>query len=483
MTKLILIPLLFLILTTLSPAIVRASPMPLTIQDVIEMALSKGLYHKDVTLTFQKAELSLLQVNANFDTQMYLKGQKEDSRIEAIGGLNNDRDLNNSLGFGLSRRFSTGSQLGIDYSYLHRESDLGAFMRQTAAIPIQYYHLTSLTFKQDLLNNIFGYRDRRSFDAAEKQYQRSDLERDEASEDIVLQAIKIYLDAYAAQENLKQSLAARDKYILLVKSVKQKSSMGFDDKSELTKTKAELQTQERNVKSASLQYLNLIERLYTVINATAPEEVTIALPEIIPSPMAVSQSPTIEDLRKSKSMVLQIEAAQAEKEAAANNRMANLLLTSQATYSGLDKSDSVALSEMNHREHPKYSVGLELIMRWGGSAQKAESLSKKVAFEEALNNQAKLRNDLVEALDRTQRNLQSKYIIAVNAQETVRLWEEAVKNQEKNHRFGRITTAELIIDYGTYFRAKSSLSAALADYQLSIYEYQATRDELVKSKN
>lgn len=473
----------FIILFLFLPLLSIASPSKLTIQDVIELALSKGLYHNDVDLAFQKAELSLLQVDANFDTQMYLKGQKEDSHLEALGGLNNDRDISDTLGFGLSRRFSTGSQLGIDYSYLHRESELGAFMKQTSAYPIQYYHLTTLTFKQDLLNNFLGYRDRRLFLAADKQFQRSSLERDEASEDIVLQAIKIYLDAYAAQETLKQNLAARDKYVLLVKAVQQKSAMGFDDKSELTKTRAELQNQERNVKSASLTYLTLVEKLYTVLNATPPEEVNIALPEIIPSPTAVSQSPTIENLRKFKSINLQIDAAQAEKEAAANNRLASLNLTSQAIYSGLDKSDSVALSELNHREHPKYNVGLELIMRWGGSAQKAESLAKKVAFDEAVNNQSKLRNDLVETLDRTQRNLQSKYIIAVNAQETVRLWEEAVRNQEKNHRFGRITTAELIIDYGTYFRAKAALSTALSDYQLSIYEYQAARDELVKSKN
>lgn len=461
----------------------RAATTQLKIQDVIEMVLTKGLHHKDIDYAFQKSELSLLLSEANFDTQMYLKGQQEDSRAETPGVPANDRDQTKTLGFGLNRRFSTGSTLGVDYSFMNRESELSSFMRQTAVSPIQYYHLTTVSFKQDLLNNIFGYRDRRQFLAADLQFKRAQFERDEASEELILQSIKLYLETYAAQENLKQSLAARDKYQVLMKTVQQKNRMGFDDRSELTKTKAELQNQERNVKSASLNYLTLIEKLYTLLNTTPPQEVVLAVPEVIPSPTSVSQSPSIETLRKSKSTQLLVEAAQAEKEAAANNRLANLNLTSQAAFSGVDESDSSALSEMNHRVNPKYSVGLELAMRWGGSAQRAESLAKKVAYEEALNGQAKLRNDLLEVLDRTQRNLHSKYIIAVNAQETVRLWEDAMKSQERNHRFGRITASELIIDYGTYFRAKTSLSSALADYQLAIYEYQAARDELVKSKN
>lgn len=458
-----------------------AASVQLRIQDVIEMTLTKGLYFKDLNFSYQKSELGLLLANANFDTQMSLRGQKEDSQAEAPGAFVNDRDLTNTMGVGLSRKFMTGSTLGLDYSYYHRESELNPFFQQKLS-PIQYYHLTTLTFKQDLLNNFFGYRDRRQYLAADLQFQKARFDRDEATEDLILQAIRVYLDAYAAQENLKQSMAARDKYQVLLKSVQQKASMGFDDRSELTKTKAELQTQERNVKSASLLYLNLIEKLYTLLNATPPEEVTIALSETIPSPTNVSPSPGIENLRKSKSTELLINATQAEKEAANNNRWAMLNLNSQAAFSGVSDNDSSALSEMNRRENPKYTVGLEFTMRWGGNAQKAEGLSKKVAYDEALNNREKIRNDLLETLDRTQRNLQSKYIIAVNAQETVRIWEDAIKSQERNQRFGRITTAELIIDYGSYFRAKSANSAAIADYQLALYEYQAARDELIKTK-
>jgi outer membrane protein TolC len=461
----------------------QAAPTPLKIQDIITLVQSKGLHSKDIQLGYQKSEAGLLLSEANFDTQLYVKAQNEDSKAEAPGAFSNDRDQTNTLAFGLSRKFTTGSTLGLDYAYLHRDSELGAFMRSTNASPIQYYHLTTLSFKQDLLNNAFGIKDRNQSRAAQLQYQRALFERDEATEELILQTIKLYLDAYFAQENLKQSLAARDKYLVLFKNVQQKNRMGFDDRSELIKTKAELQNQERNVKSATLLHATLVQKLYSMLNTPPPAEVVIDIPDVLPSPEGGGSSFEPDGLRRSKSTNLLVQATEAERDAATNNQWSNLNFYTQAAFSGLDSANAPAQSEMTSRENPKYTVGLEFVMRWGSSAQKAEGIAKKVAHEEALNQQLKVRNDLQETLERTQRNLQAKYVIAVNAQEAVKIWEDAMKSQERNHRFGRITAAELMMDYGSYFRAKSALSGATADYQLALYEHQAARDELIKSQN
>ncbi len=471
---------LFLVIS-ISTLAVHAAPTMLKIQDVIELVQTQGLQQKDINLGYQKSEISGLLVESNFDTQMYLKAQNDDSKLEAPGLSFATRDQSQTIALGLSRKFTTGSTLGLDYSYVHKDMTLSPAMQSFPIQPIQYYHLTTLTFKQDLLNNSFGYKDRRQTLTASLQRERAKVEKDEASEELVLQTIKLYLDTYFAQENLKQSQAARDKYLLLLKSVQQKSRMGFDDRSELIKTKAELQNQERNLKSASLLYSSLVDKLYTLMNTPRPTEVTIDVNEVIPAPPSVETNAKLEELRKTQSSEILVKATEADKEASSNNEMASLNFFSQAVYSGLDKENSTAVSELKDREHPKYTFGLEFVMRWGASGQKAENLAKTVAYEEALNNQRKVQNDLTETLDRTQRNLQSKYNIAVNAQDTVKVWEEAMKSQERNHRFGRITTAELIMDYGSYFRAKSALSGAIAEYQLALFEFQAARDQLIKS--
>lgn len=470
----------FFILLVSPPS--SGAPAVLKIQDVIDMTLKQSLSYNDINLGYQKSELSRYLVEANFDTSLIAKIQNEDSKAEMLGAIANDRDRTNSWLLGVSRKFTTGSTLGLDYSYVHRDSDLSPYAISLNASPVQYYHLTTLNFKQDLLSNAFGYRDRRSVLSAELQFQRAKLERDESIEELLLQTIKIYLDTYFAQENLKQSLAARDKYILLHKSIQQKNKMGFDDRSELTKTKAELQNQERNVKSASLAYQNLVQKLFSLLNAKLPEEVVIEVPETIPDPTPATTTAAVESLRRTQSTDLLVQATEAEHEAADNNQRVALNFFAQAAYSGLDSANSTAASEMNGLDNPKYILGLELSMKWGGSSQKAEKLSKMVAHEEALNAQKKTRNDLSETLDRTERNLKSRYIIMTNAQDTVKIWEEAMKSQERNHRFGRITTTELILDYASYFRAKSSLSGAIADYQMSLYEHQAARDALITPK-
>lgn len=479
----------FAFLLTLSGAIfwplpkANGAPTSLTVQDVITMTLQQSLSHKDINLGYQKSEIARLLAASNFETSLVAKVQTEDSKAETVGVMANERDQTQSWILGVNRKFSTGSTLGLDYSFLHRESDLSTFAINNNVNPTQYYHLTTLNFKQELLNNGFGYRDRRLLLSADLQFQRSKLERDETIEELVLQSIRLYLDTYFAQENLKQSLAAKEKYLLLLKSIQQKNKMGFDDRSELIKTKAEVQNQERNVKSATLTYQNLVQKLYTLLNTPLPEEVIIAVPESSSSLAPSKAASSIENLRKSKSSQLLIQATEAESEASQNSEWVGLNFFAQAAYSGLDSSRSPAFSEMKDRENPKYTLGLEFFMAWGASAQKAEKLSKYIAHEEALNTQKKIKNDLMETIDRTERNLKSRFDVMTQAQETVKIWEDAMKSQERNHRYGHITTAELIMDYTSYFRAKASLSGAIADYQMSLYEYQAARDELITSKD
>ena len=134
---------------------VSAAPTSLKIQDVADMALNKGLYQKDIELNYQKSEISLLLSEANFDTQFGIKGQKEDSRVVAPGALVNPRDQTQSIGLGLSRKFTTGSMLGIDYSYAHRESDLSNFMKSAGISPIQYFHLGQ--YKDQITNGLQKY--------------------------------------------------------------------------------------------------------------------------------------------------------------------------------------------------------------------------------------------------------------------------------------------------------------------------------------
>ncbi len=461
----------------------KAGPaVSLKIQDVIQQVLDQGLYKKDIDINYQRSEIPWLLTESSFDTQMIAKVQNEDSRAESLTTIPNDRDQTQSWIFGVSRRFSTGTTLSYDYSFIHRDSDLSAFARSNNVSPEIFYHQSAFTIKQDLFNNAFGYRDRRLLLSADLQTERAKLERDEATEELLLQTIKVFLDAFTAQENLKQSLAARDKYQLLLKSIQQKHRMGFDDKSELTKTKAEIQNQEKNVLTARMFFDTLITKLYTFLNSNPPPEVQIDVPETISPPdkndPKFQKNTDTDHFRKTQSSDVLVRAAEADNEAAQNNKWAQLNVFGQASYNGLDPANDTALTEMNHQDHPKYTVGLEFQMKWGGSSQKAEKLSKMLAHEEALNNQRKTKNDLLETLGRTQTNLKTKFDIVSRAEESVKLWEDTIKSQESNHRYGRITTTELILDYTNYFRTKASLSSARADYQMALYEYQAARDQL-----
>lgn len=472
---------LFLILPLQS----NAKPVQLTAGEVVQSVLSKSLNQKDIELSYQKNEALVLSSDIAYDSILSAKWNHEDSKAELLGGTGNLRDQTDSFSVGVSKKWKTGSYLGLDYSKISRDSKLNPLSPfYLFSFPTQSQNLVTLTFKQELWNNSFGYQDQLKKDVVALSTERANLERDEATEDLLLSAIKLFWDTYSAQENWKQSLLAKEKYQQLYKNIEQKHTMGFDDRSELLKTKAELQNQEKNINSTHLMFVSLVEKLYSLSNSLPPADVELVSEDISsPPPVTKNESVHFENLRKIKSIEKTVSMSESELEIAKNNGKPSLNFLMQNSYSGLDASQSASIKEMSEMSKPKYLVGLEFSMHFDNSQAKSDQIVKRIQHDEALNQKEKLKVQLQEALVQTERNVQEKYVIYVNAKDTLKVWDTIIKNQEKNHRLGRLTTSELLMDYGSYFRSKAALSIAIAEYKVTMYDHKAVRDELQKSKN
>jgi outer membrane protein TolC len=462
----------------------NAKTVQLSVDDVVNSVLNKSLVHKEIDINFQKSAIAIYSADIPYDVMLNGKWNHEDSKAETIGGLGNIRDLTDSYSIGAAKKWRTGSYLGLDYGKIARDSELGATSLALRLPAKQFQNVATLTFKQELWNNSFGYQDQLKQEAADLTTERAKLERDEATEDLLMSAVKLFWDTYSAQENWKQSIAARDKFQQLYKNIEKKFSLGFDDRSELLKTKAELQNQEKNINSAHLIYTTLVEKLYSLSNAAVPGDVELVAEEITaPPPITPNDSGSYENLRKLKSIEKALSASQDELEIAKNNGKPVLNFLMQNSFYGLDENQSPSFKEMSDASKPKYMVGLEFTMRLDNSQAKAEELSKRLQHEETLNQKEKLKVQMQEALVQTERNLQNKYVIYMNAKDTFKVWDKVIQNQEKSHRLGRLTTSELLMDYGSYFRSKMALSIAIAEYKVATYDHKAVRDQLLKSKN
>lgn len=85
-------------------------------------------------------------------------------------------------------------------------------------------------------------------------------------------------------------------------------------------------------------------------------------------------------------------------------------------------------------------------------------------------------------MERTFRSVKANYLVATVAEDALNSWEKVIRIQEKNFRVGRISTAELIQDYNSYFQAQTRRSQAVAEYNYSIQEYLSSRDLVIRGE-
>ena len=155
----------------------------------------------------------------------------------------------------------------------------------------------------------------------------------------------------------------------------------------------------------------------------------------------------------------------------------------KSSYIGIDETSKLSYSDMTSWSHPRYYLGLEFSAKLGSSQSAGEYRFREAAYQEAQTNHQKAKNEEWDRLERTFRAVKAKYLIAKVADEALTSWQKVIVIQEKNFRVGRISTAELIQDYNSYFQTQTQHSSAISDYNFSIQDYLAARDLVIKAES
>lgn len=459
----------------------HAEALKLTVKDVVDRVLVAGHDRKLIDFTYQQSEFPLYQALGQFDPTLFSSYSHEQSRLETLSGISNPEDKTTVWKAGVSKKLPSGTIFSTEYSRTKQDSVLNSFtssLRPSSQVLDQF----DFSIRQNILGNFFGVLDRERVQIAERSVQRAELDKYESTEDLVLLAVRSYWTTFAAKEALQENIQAREKYRQLVSSLRRKFGKGIDDdRAELPKAQAELANQDRAVKSASLTYLNALDSLFTLMNVPPADDVDFIVPQRIPPPPAESDNAAmIGNLRKVSAARLNLANAEQEKKAVFWGSFPSVDLVGRATFNGVEVDSSNAFADMSNGNHPRYLGAIELTYRFGSDLARGQKALREVQLMEAEVRLEKTKLEEWERLERTARDVKSKYLVAKTANEAVDAWEKAIRQQEKNFRVGRISTAELIQDYNSYFRALATQSSALSDYQITLNEFAAARDRLVE---
>jgi outer membrane protein TolC len=116
---------------------------------------------------------------------------------------------------------------------------------------------------------------------------------------------------------------------------------------------------------------------------------------------------------------------------------------------------------------------------WASSIR-GEQAQKEVLYMEAETNWQKAQQTHQLEYLQSVRALQAAYLGAVAANEALKNWNIAIKEQDRLFRQGRVDVTQIILDYNSYYRTLSERSQAIGDYHMALNAYAAARDKLVE---
>jgi outer membrane protein TolC len=450
-------------------------------QFVIERITGESREARRIELQNQQAYTDLYNILGRYDVGLTSKFSYEDSRIRYLSGGGNIRDENTIFTLGASKRTVTGTTIGVSLNRTHQDSILRSNQNFGGRTPNIFYDVTEISVSQDLLGNFLGSAERKEKRAAELGIESAGLGAAEGRENLVLETLRLYWNAYVAKLSLREAEFQKDKYAELVKEIEQKSRLSFVMPGDLPKARAEYGAQVRNIKGATYEYVRNVELLLAALRMqSADRDIRFDVKDELPEVPTIVM-PVVDGMRAVQVAQKDFESAGLTQQAVeAVNTLPQVRLTGLAGFTGLQPSGRAALSELGTRNFPRYAVALELNYKLFSDDYRGALNQARVNADLSFNSLEKQKEDLRQAISTAMEQVRFTYAAAVSAIDEEKQWDAAVKAQERTFRQGRVDFSQLIIDYNSYYRARAQKIRSVGDYHIALINYQAAVDELLK---
>jgi len=466
------------VLLTASKQTVAQQKLRLSPQQAVDFALGKGREARLAELNAQRSYLQLENARSTYDLSLESRGSHEIDEAEALAAFNNPKDTTTSFSTTISKRIKTGTVFSAGYEWIRQESILNPFQAQSRP-PTLNQSVLSLSVRQPLLRNFFGFADRLLIEAAEQRVQQALETREENLEDVLLNVMTLYWNAYVAQQQLKENIAARDKYDQLVRNVRRKAGFNLSTPGELPRLEAELEIADSRVKQSSSQYLTAVESLLTAIQLQSSVDIEFDIPQEIP-PVPKLEAVELENLRPVRVARIAFENSERDVRLTRVAGLPQFDLLASARTVGVDPSGDRATAEMVGATKPIYLIGFEMRTPLDSALVRGELADRRVAQEQGRLNLEVARETTKNRLADAERLVSANFATAQSLRDAVAARERVVRQLEISYRQGRQPLVELIRAYNELFQTQLEKARALGQYHISLNQLAAARDELVK---
>jgi hypothetical protein len=252
----------FLVFLVFSFESVSSEKLILSQKTMADLIIQKSYQAAETDLKYEQNKLAPFQIYSLYDWQWNLESGYEIDKTESLSLIGDYRFERYKTLASLSKNLITGTTLGFEVARTSQKKEGDSFSTTSLNASSQYtLDSWGLGIEQSLWNNAFGVADKLKVRAAENLYKSQMITRSDELQNIVLDGLRLFWNAYVAQENLKESLNSRERYLKLVSSIQKKNSLGYTAPGELNQVLAESESREQNVKNSSQDYLSKMESL------------------------------------------------------------------------------------------------------------------------------------------------------------------------------------------------------------------------------
>ncbi len=447
---------------------------------VAELVLKQSPLTAEVNLKYQQYRLDPVKALSAYDWKLLVESGFEYDKSASIltsTTQNTAKYERYRTTASLLKPFTTGTILGLELSRLSQKTEIDG-VTTTPPPGEQTLDSAGVTLEQSLLGNFFGVADRGVVNAAELTFQANSVARANELEEVVLSAIRQFWTAYVAQENFKESVNSRERYQKLVDAVKRKTSLGYSNPGDLPQIQAEFETRVQKVKTASVTYIQSMEKLATMLALEPGTEIKFEVPKEIP-PVPKLPAKKVEDLRSIRSQKLRVDAAKESLTAAESLSYPTLNFVGKMYSSGVDETASGSYSQLTGGTRPKYYAGLKFQYNFGSDVQNETIINRKLTKDLE---DTRLSRQLSESTDseaQAQRQVEATYAIVQSAEKQKGFREKASQELNRSYTQGRTDISVLITAMNNFFDSEVQYSQAVGNYAVALNEWAAVRDELI----
>lgn len=458
----------FLLLSVIAYAQVPAKEIPLSIEEVSELALKNNF---DIQLAKYDAYIKrtgLLEKESIYDALVSGSLKVTDNQMKPASTLAGTQSLSNEYELGASKKLPTGTTISTTVSD-ERNWTNSAF---TTTNP-SHNAKAKVGIKQEIAKNFFGLIDRANIKITKIDIENSDFTSLDKIEEYLSQVQKAYWMLALTKKELDIQNSILKKAEELYKLHKNKQATGLVETPEVLASEANVKERQNDVLLAENAFKTAMNDLLYKLNFD-PEEAQITPSETFEAKN--STEPVYIDSLK-KALLTRRDYLKEKNEAKSkniklamkkNNLWPEINLELTFTRNGLDQNYKKAIEGISREDNPEYYAGLSFSYALENSLAKSEFNKAKLEKAQEIIKLKSVERKVVVEIKNSADTLLSRINAQKNSGEIAKLHKRKLEAEETRFNSGRSDT-DTLIRYQEDLLV-SEISLALADYELKAAE-------------